>query len=112
PDAVARRDPAVEAVAAVVDGRRGEGESFAREGAVDDRRDPPPRDRVLSQPEQALAHGRAVRVMRRRPGPRREAPRRSPGRTPPRTRPPPRPRVPSTGPRRAGRARPRATLTR
>ena len=53
---VARRQPAVLAVAAVVDqlGRRRE--PVAVEGPVDDRRDPPARDRVLAQLEQAGGH--------------------------------------------------------
>ena len=56
PDAVAGRDPAVEAVAAVLDLGGLEREPLPREGAVDDGGDPPAGDRVLAELEQALAH--------------------------------------------------------
>ncbi len=50
------RDPAVEAVAAVVDRGSGQREPLPGERAVDDRRHPPAGDRVLPELEQALAH--------------------------------------------------------
>jgi len=55
---VTLRQPAVLAVAAVVDLRRGRRESVPVEGPIDDRGDPPAGDRVLPQLEQACGHVR------------------------------------------------------
>ena len=89
PDAVAGRDPAVEAVAAVLDLLGRQGEPLALERPVDDRRHPPAGDRVLAELEQALAH--VPSPIRIRPARRRRAARG------PRVRRPDRP--PAAGPR-------------
>ena len=126
PDAVAGRQPAVLAVAAVVDLVRGPGEPVAMEGAIDDRRDPPAGDRVLAQLEQAGSHlsapprgprsaprrgrGEPARGRRRRPG--RAGPPRS-GRERASRRPPRRPRSrPSSRARRPGPPRARSRSRR
>src|SRR5687767_3855636 len=56
PNAVAGRRATVLAVAIIVDGRGGAGEAAAVEVTIDDRCDPPARDRVLPELEQAGAH--------------------------------------------------------
>jgi len=57
PDAVALGEPAVLAVGTVVHGLGVAGEPAAIEVPIDDRRDPPTRDRVLAKLEEAGAHG-------------------------------------------------------
>ena len=59
PDAVARRDPAVEAVPVVVDGLGVRHEALALELAVDERRHPPAGDGVAAQLEEPGGHQRA-----------------------------------------------------
>ena len=56
PDAGPLGQPAVLAIVAIVDGFRLPGEPIAMEGPVDDGRDPPAGDRVLSKLEQSRGH--------------------------------------------------------
>ena len=129
PDAVARGQAAVLAVAAVVDLVGRAGEPVPMEGAIDDRRDPPAGDRVLAELEQAGRHlsgsrraaararrPRSRRLRRRAGGDRRRTtqssstpiarrrPRRTSARRAPRRR--------STAPRRAARPRARSRSRR